>query len=95
MLLGRISPNYALNYIGKQNFSPPSTSTQAQSIIFPDLNTLSLEELKFINENDDRQNEFIDDLPQVKERNKLLNDIVAQIENLAGIILFKQRMIKS
>lgn len=86
-ILGRISPNYSLNYMGKQNFSPPSTSGSAynQSIVFPELNSLTIEELKFINENEDRQDDFIDNLPQVKERNKLLNEIVGQIENLAGM----------
>lgn len=72
--------------MGKQNFSPPSTSgiAHAQSIAFPELNNLAVEELRFINENEDRQDDFIDNLPQVKERSKYLNDIVAQIENLAG-----------
>lgn len=87
--IDRISPNYSLNYIGKQNYSPPSTSTQVHSIIFPELNNLTLEELKFINENGDRQNEFIDDMPQVKERYKSLNDTVTQIENLAGTLIYK------
>lgn len=51
------------------------------------MNTLSIEELKFINENEDKQDDFIDSLPLVKERSKILNDIVTQIENLAGEFL--------
>lgn len=95
--LGRASPQYTLSFMGQQNFSPPVPSTtqpQTQSVAFPELNNLSLEELQFLNESLDRQEEFIEDLPQVKEMNKALDDLILQVEELAESNLSRTEQIE-
>lgn len=88
---GRNSPNYQLKYPGYKSFSPPShipaatSTTIPQSVAIPELNLLSLEELQFLNENTDRQDEFLENLPPIKEMNKTVDDLMVQIEELAGI----------
>lgn len=91
-------PTYSLHYGANQNFSPPSQSiipNFTQNLAFPELNSLELEELRFIYENDDRQEEFIESLPQVRETNKFLDDFVNQIETIAGLFvaLFKLKIL--
>lgn len=69
------------------SFSPPLYIPQprhVQSIAFPELQELPLDELKFLNEDADRLNEFLDDLPMLKEQNKTMEDLVTNIEELAG-----------
>lgn len=84
--VGRASPSYHLSFMGRQTFSPPPLSTNTsttQSVAFPELNTLSLEELQYLSESTDRQEEFIDNLPQMKEMNKTVDDLILQVEELA------------
>lgn len=80
------SINYQL--FSNKSFSPPSHMPQAsyhqQSVIFPEITGLSLNELKFLNESVERQEEFIEELPLIKEQNKVLDDMITQIEELAG-----------
>lgn len=57
-------------------------------MVFPELNKLTTEELEFLNNNVDRQQEFLNDLPPIKDQNKLLDDLIVQVEELAGIIFF-------
>jgi hypothetical protein len=57
-------------------------------LVFPELNKLTTEELEFLNNNVDRQQEFLNDLPPIKDQNKLLDDLIVQVEELAGIIFF-------
>jgi hypothetical protein len=78
----RSSPNYsAIN-----NFSSPTHLPKR--LVFPELNKLTTEELEFLNNNVDRQQEFLNDLPPIKDQNKLLDDLIVQVEELAGIIFF-------
>lgn len=81
--MGRGSPfNYAS---GLQSFSPPTHSfPMSHSLAFPELNALSLDELHFLNECVERQEEFVENLPQVKEMNKAIDDLISHIEELAG-----------
>lgn len=86
---GRNSPNYQLTFPAYKSFSPPShipvaTNTIPQSVAFPELNLLTLEELQFLNESADRQNEFLENLPPMREMNKTVDDLMVQIEELAG-----------
>lgn len=60
-----------------------------QSIAFPELQELSLDELKFLNEDPDMLNEFLDNLPMLKEQNKTMEDLVTNIEELAELNLSK------
>lgn len=86
------SPNFSINNFSLPQFSQsPSNNQQrllnkiqSQSLVFPDLNNLTLEELQQLNDNEDRQNEFIDNLPQIRELNKMLDDLIVKIEELAG-----------
>ncbi|XP_044267870.1 vacuolar protein sorting-associated protein 37A isoform X2 [Tribolium madens] len=77
----RSSPSYM------NNFSSP---THQRRLVFPELNKLSINELEFLNSNSDRQQEFLTDLPPIKEQNKLLDDLIAQVEELAESNLSKQ-----
>lgn len=55
-----------------------------QSIAFPELQELSLDELKFLNQDNDRLDEFLDNLPMFKEQNRIMEDLATNIEELAG-----------
>lgn len=90
-VIGVSSPNYAMTSytpLPQFNQSPQNRANAnykpvlSQSIIFPDLNLLSLDELNFLKENSDRQNEFIDNLPPMKELDKTLDDMITQIDEL-------------
>ncbi|KAL1514143.1 hypothetical protein ABEB36_003450 [Hypothenemus hampei] len=95
----RTSPNFS-NY----NFSPPHCGPSVsgansmimqpiQSSIFPELNLLSTEELRFLNESENRQDEFIDELPNVREHNRMLDELIAQIEETAEENLSKEEKV--
>lgn len=87
------SPNFTINNYSLPQFSQSPQSrlltsskpVQSQSVIFPDLNSLTLEELTLLNENDDKQCEFVENIPQIRELNKMLDDLIIQIEELAGM----------
>ncbi|EFA03761.1 vacuolar protein sorting-associated protein 37A [Tribolium castaneum] len=82
----RSSPSYcAVN-----NFSSP---THQKRLVFPELKKLSMDELEFLNNNSDRQLEFLNDLPPIKEQNKLLDDLIVQVEELAESNLSKQEQL--
>lgn len=70
------------------SFSPPSHVSVApnicQSFAFPELNSLSLDELQYLNESANRQEEFLENLPQIREMNKTVDDLILQVEELAG-----------
>lgn len=81
--MGRSSPIYTYNYSNVQH-------AIVQSMTFPELNTLSLDELRFMNECVERQEEFVDNLPQTKEMNKAIDDLISNIEELADSNLAKK-----
>lgn len=88
------SPNFSLNNYTLPSFSQSPQSrilstckpVQSQSVLFPQLNTLTIDELTSLNENEDKQNEYIENMPQIRELNKILDDLIVQIEELAGLI---------
>ncbi|KAJ8927478.1 hypothetical protein NQ314_020075 [Rhamnusium bicolor] len=90
----RASPINYQSFSNIKNFSPPShmsqTSFLQKSSAFPELSQLSLAELQLLNDNIDSQEEFIDELPQVKEQYKFLGDLIEQVEELAESNLSKQ-----
>ncbi|XP_022899918.1 vacuolar protein sorting-associated protein 37A [Onthophagus taurus] len=90
--MGRVSPNYHLNYVNRLSFSPP-TSSGFQTIAFPELNNLSLDELQFLNENEDRLEEFLENLPQMKEMNRRLDDTILNVEEMADSNLSKEEQL--
>lgn len=69
----------------------PALNTQ--SIVFPELNKLSLDELQFLVQNEDRQQEFLDELPYIKEQNRILDEQILQTEELAEANLAKQEQL--
>lgn len=83
----RSSPVIYQNIPSVSSFSPPMYMPQPrqfQSIAFPELQELSLDELTFLNQDTDRLDEFLDSLPLFKEQNKTMDDLVTNIEELAG-----------
>lgn len=86
--MGRISPNYPSNYLSRHSFSPPPTGNVYQTFVFPELKTYSLEELEFLNESEERREEFLENLQKMRDMNKGLDDVISQVEDLAGRFLF-------
>lgn len=82
--MGRGSPSYAYNYPGNQNFSPPNHAQPVLSVAFPELNKMADSDLKFLNENIDVQQQFVDNLPPLREMNSAIDEAIAQIEQLTG-----------
>lgn len=83
----RSSPVIYQNLPSVSSFSPPLYVPQPrhfQSVAFPELQDLSLDELKFLNEDSDRLDEFLDNLPMFKEQNKTMDHLFCSIEELAG-----------
>lgn len=93
----RTSPGFSTNY----NFSPPSIGPSVptkknlmshpyQNSIITDLNKLSLEELRFIDENEDRQMEYINEFPYIKDNHRVLDELILEVEELADENLKKE-----
>lgn len=55
-----------------------------QRAAFPELQELTIDELKFLNEDPEGLDEFLDNLPMFKEQNKTMEDLVSNIEEMAG-----------
>lgn len=82
------SPNYSVSTVNSYSLPPqivPSNSSAINSIVFPELNGLTLDDLQLLNENIDKQDEFLENIPQIREMNKNLDDLLIQIEELSGI----------
>ncbi|XP_044736269.1 vacuolar protein sorting-associated protein 37A [Chrysoperla carnea] len=99
--VGRASPvsqNYGNNYSRLYN-SPTRASTSMslpipmQAIYFPELNNLTIEELQKLKESESKQDEFLDNLIQVKEINDTIDALILQIENIAVSSLSKQDLL--
>ncbi|XP_018568891.1 vacuolar protein sorting-associated protein 37A [Anoplophora glabripennis] len=91
----RTSPiNFHSSFSTIKSFSPPPHMPQPsfvhQTVPFPELANMSLEELQLLNENIDMQDDFVNELPQIKEQNKHLDDVIVQVEELAEANLSKQ-----
>ncbi|RZC34361.1 vacuolar protein sorting-associated protein 37A [Asbolus verrucosus] len=87
----RSSPSYC----GINSFTSPTHLPNAQRrLMFPELHKLSSEELEFLNNSIDRQQEFINEIPAIKEQNKLLDELIVQVEELAESNLAKQEQLQ-
>ncbi|KAF7283478.1 vacuolar protein sorting 37A isoform X1 [Rhynchophorus ferrugineus] len=77
------------------NFSPTVFSSyshqRAPNSLIAELNTLSLEELQFLNGNEDRLLEFIDEQDCIKEQQDLFDDLMHHIEELSENNLSKEQ----
>lgn len=77
---------YLNSHYVNANYQPPLPSQPKvpQSLIFPELNSLSNEELKKLSEDDDRLDEFLEKHSQIKEINAAIEDAMDWIEKTAG-----------
>nr|CAI5860063.1 unnamed protein product [Callosobruchus analis] len=83
-------PTYSLS----SNYLVQQPSYVQRNFPFPELSGMSYEDLKLINESVDRQDEFIDELPMIKEQNKTLDEIALQIEEMAVSNLSKKEVLE-
>lgn len=68
-----------------QQSLPNQVQTKApQSVAFPELNSLSNEELKQLNEDDDKLDEFLDKHSELKDVNVAIDDAIDWVQNTAG-----------
>ncbi|XP_043496140.1 vacuolar protein sorting-associated protein 37A isoform X1 [Polistes fuscatus] len=65
-----------------------------QSFIFPELNNLSNEELKKLNEDEDRQDEFLEKHSQLKDINTAIEDTIYWVEKTAKANAAKEPELK-
>jgi len=64
--------------------SNQSQTKAAQSIIFPELNNLTNEELKRLSEDDDKLDDFLEKHSQIKDINAAIEDAMDWVEKTAG-----------
>ncbi|VEN40480.1 unnamed protein product [Callosobruchus maculatus] len=83
-------PTYSLS----SNYLVPQPNYMQRKFPFPELSGMSYEDLKFLDESVDRQDEFIDELPLIKEQNKALDDLALQIEEMAVSNLSKKEILE-
>ncbi|XP_056642440.1 vacuolar protein sorting-associated protein 37A [Diorhabda sublineata] len=88
----RASPINFSTFSNMKSFSPPPHPQQILSI--PELSTLTLDELQFLNENTDKQDEFIEQLAPIKEQNKALDSLIQNVEELAESNFSKEDKLK-
>ncbi|KAK9888545.1 hypothetical protein WA026_000792 [Henosepilachna vigintioctopunctata] len=93
------SPTYLMNFPSSSNFSSlgqiaANSSISVQGLYFPELNKLSIKELKSLNENIDKQDNFLLELPQIKEQDRMIDDLICQMEELAESNLSKQKQLE-
>lgn len=93
------SPNYPLikGYANEHPILPsakPNTYNQlyAMPAYIPELESLSGEKLKLLNENEDMLDDFVAKLPLAVEYSKELDSQQQQLENLTGNILLSVEM---
>lgn len=66
----------------KKNCNPYVTSLQ--SLVFPELNNLSIKELEQLNTSTDCLDEFMDSLPVMREVDKAMDDWITRNEEVAS-----------
>ncbi|XP_065164041.1 vacuolar protein sorting-associated protein 37A isoform X1 [Atheta coriaria] len=94
-IMGRASPNYFNhNYPTTTTTTSNTPASSYQSAAFPELSAMSNDELKQLNESVERQEDFLENLPQNKETNKIIDDLILQIEELADSNLSKQPLLE-
>ncbi|XP_043260030.1 vacuolar protein sorting-associated protein 37A [Colletes gigas] len=97
------SPRYNSNHQGtylnshyvNANYHQQSLSNQAQtkpqqSVAFPELNSLSNEELKLLNEDDDKLDEFLDKHSKLKDVNVEIDDAIDWVQKIAEANVAKE-----
>ncbi|XP_047353963.1 vacuolar protein sorting-associated protein 37A [Vespa velutina] len=86
-----------LHYANTNYHATLPSCTQAktvQSFVFPELNNLSNEELKKLNEDEDRQDEFLEKHSQLKDVNMAIEDTIDWVEKTAEANVAKEPELK-
>lgn len=82
------SPSYMNSHYTNANYQqslPNQSQTSApQSIIFPELNNLTNEELKRLSEDEDKLDDFLEKHSQIKDINVAVEDAMDWVEKTAG-----------
>lgn len=82
------SAPYLNSHYTNANYQQPlpnqSQAKAPQSIIFPELNNLTNEELKRLSEDDDKLDDFLEKHSQIKDINVAIEDAMDWIEKTAG-----------
>ncbi|XP_020286199.1 vacuolar protein sorting-associated protein 37A [Pseudomyrmex gracilis] len=90
--------SYLNSHYVNANYQPPLLSQPQtkvpQSLIFPELNNLSNEELKKLSEDDDRLDEFLEKHSQIKEINTAIEDAMEWVEKTAEANAAKEPELK-
>lgn len=76
------SAPYLNSHYTNANYQQPAKAPQ--SIIFPELNNLTNEELKRLSEDDDKLDDFLEKHSQIKDINVAIEDAMDWIEKTAG-----------
>lgn len=88
---------YLNSHYVNANYHQQSLPNQAQiklrqSIAFPELNNLSNEELRWLSEDDDRLDEFLDKHSDLKDINMAIDDAIDWVQKTAGKIICDKTM---
>lgn len=84
---------YLNSHYANTNYQPLPSQTQSktpQSIIFPELNSLTNEELKRLSEDDDRLDDFLEKHSQIKDINATIEDAMDWVEKTAEANIAKE-----
>ncbi|KAG6464894.1 vacuolar protein sorting-associated protein 37A [Manduca sexta] len=77
----------------KSNETSPQSNYSAQSLMFPELNDLTVDELKEILENTDLQDKLLETNPQLVELDLETEELMGSIEQIAQDNIGKQQML--
>ncbi|EZA59210.1 hypothetical protein DMN91_008299 [Ooceraea biroi] len=91
------TPYLNSHYVNANYQQPLPSQSQAkapQSIIFPELNSLTNEELKRLNEDDDRLDDFLEKHSQIKDINAAIEDAMDWVEKTAEANVAKEPELK-
>lgn len=86
-----------INYTNTNYQQPIPSCVQSkatQSLVFPELNNLSNEELKKLSEDEDRQDEFLEKHSQLKDINTAIEDTIDWVEKTAEANVAKEPELK-
>ncbi|XP_053982979.1 vacuolar protein sorting-associated protein 37A isoform X1 [Hylaeus volcanicus] len=85
---------YLNSHYANANYQQPSlqnqVQTKAQSVAFPELNSLSNEELKRLSEDDDNLDEFLDKHSELKDVNLAIDDAIDWVQKTAEANVAKE-----
>lgn len=81
---------YLNSHYANANYQPALTKEPRQSVAFPELNSLSNEELRRLSEDEDRLDEFLEKHSQIKDINKAIDDAIDWVQKTAEANVAKE-----